>query len=218
MDEIAISSVAVVEDDDAIRGSFCDLIRQEPKLALAGQAATLEQAHQLLSSPPDVILLDLMLPDGSTFDFIAELKSETDTRVIVISVLGDEHAVVSAFRAGADGYLLKGTRGFGMRDAIFQTLSGHVPISPSVARFLIGQLKSLDSHEEQDAITLSPREKDVLNCLAMGNTDKETARILGVSPYTVADHLRSVFKKMEVKTRAAAVARAVSSGEITVGE
>ena len=218
MDGIAISSVAVVEDDDAIRDSFCDLVRQEPKLDLAGEASTLLEAQQFLAAPPDVILLDLMLPDGSTFDFIADLKSETDTRVIVISVLGDEHAVVSAFRAGADGYLLKGTRGFGMREAIFQTLSGHVPISPSVARFLIGQLKSLDSNDEHDAIALSPREKDVLNCLAMGNTDKETARILGVSPYTVADHLRSVFKKMEVKTRAAAVARAVSSGEITVGE
>jgi len=214
MDGPAVRLVAVVEDDDAIRKSFCEMVEMEPGLSLSGSAATLAEAERLVSAPPDVLLLDLMLPDGSTYDLISELKDKTDTRVIVISVLGDERAVVSAFRAGAAGYLLKGATGFEMRDAIFQTLSGHVPISPSVARFLIGQLQGPNNFNSSEEVALSPREKEVLSCLAMGNTDKEAARLLDVSPYTVADHLRSVFKKLEVKTRAAAVARAIRDGQL----
>ena len=206
--------VAVVEDDEAIRVAFANMVAAEPGLMLDRQVGSLSEAQALLSSPPDLALIDLMLPDGSSFEFITTL-SEIGVRIIVISVLGDERAVTSAFRAGAHGYLLKGATGFEMRDAIFQALAGNVPVSPSIARYLISEFQNVGSLAVSgDVVQLSPREREVLSCLAMGNTDKETARLLGVSPYTVADHVRSVFRKLEVKTRAAAVARAIRDGQL----
>ncbi len=210
-------SVAILEDDDTIRRAFVELIEAEPYFSLAGEAATLKQAAPFLQDPPDILLVDLMLPDGAAFDLIETLNAGGKTRIIVISVLGDERAVVAAFRAGACGYLLKGATGFELREAILQTLSGNAPISPSVARFLIKEFSgNSDQEDAVQASGLSPRERDVLHCLATGATDKETARRLGVSPYTVADHMRSVFRKLQVNTRAAAVARAMQAGDITL--
>jgi len=212
-------SVAILEDDAAIRRAFVELITGEPCFSLVGEAACLAEAEAFAIDPPDIMLVDLMLPDGAAFDLISRLHEVGRTSIIVISVLGDERAVVSAFRAGASGYLLKGATGFELREAIFQTLSGNAPISPAVARYLIKTLNTApDDTASSDGPTLSPRERDVLHCLAMGATDKETARQLDVSPYTVADHMRSVFRKLQVNTRAAAVARALHSGEVTIGQ
>lgn len=214
-----LRSIAIVEDNDALRADFVRLIGQERGFRLSAEAATLAEAACLCSDPPDIVLVDLMLPDGDAYGLISTLNRTGQCKVIVISVLGDEQAVVSAFRAGAHGYLMKGATGFELREAIYQTLSGNAPISPSIARYLIKTLNTAtDDTAPTDGPTLSPRERDVLKCLAMGATDKETARQLDVSPYTVADHMRSVFRKLRVNTRAAAVARALHSGEVTIGE
>ncbi|MEO0753301.1 MAG: response regulator transcription factor [Pseudomonadota bacterium] len=215
-----LRSIAVVEDDAAICADFVSLVETEPCFRLAGAAGTLSEAARFVDDPPEIVLIDLMLPDGSAFDLISALSETGRSKIIVISVLGDERAVVSAFRAGAHGYLMKGATGFELRDAIYQTLSGNAPISPSIARFLIKEFRELpgtDAEPAEPLLTLSKREREVLQCLAVGSTDKETARTLGVSPYTVADHLRSVFRKLQVKTRAAAVARAIDSGEVQLG-
>ncbi|MCI4645889.1 MAG: response regulator transcription factor [Hyphomonadaceae bacterium] len=209
-------SIVVVEDDPAIRKAFCEMIARDPELVLAGSAGTLADAEALFVQPPDAALVDLMLPDGNAFALISQLTETSQTKVIVISVLGDEQAVVTAFRAGASGYLLKGATGFQLRDAILQTLDGHIPISPSVARYVINQLSAPSGQDgvDETEVSLSPRERDVLYCLAAGSTDKETARQLGVSPHTVAAYLKTVFRKLEVKTRAAAVARALTEGRL----
>jgi len=215
-------TVAVLEDDPAIRDDLVGLVAREPCFSLAGQAGSLAEAQWMLAEPPDIVIIDLMLPDGAAFDLISQLSELGRTRIIVISVLGDERAVVSAFRAGAHGYLLKGATGFELREAIYQTLSGNAPISPAIARFLIKEFQGLTPGDlpppAADIPSLSKREREVLQCLAMGSTDKETARTLGVSPYTVADHLRSVFRKLHVKTRAAAVARAIRTGALCEDE
>ncbi len=214
-------SVAIIEDNDTLRADIVRLVFEDPCLRLAGEAGSLAEAGGILGAPPDIVLVDLMLPDGPAYDLIAALRETGQCKIIVISVLGDERAVVSAFRAGAHGYLMKGATGFELREAIHQVMSGNAPISPSIARVLIKEFRDPDEASHPDPkldIGLSKREKEVLRCLAMGATDKETAKTLEVSPYTVADHLRSVFRKLRVKTRAAAVARAVEAGAVCLDD
>ena len=216
-DRDARRTVAILEDMTAVRQEFERLVEAEPGLTLVASHPDLAEAEALFETPPDILLSDLVLPAGTSFELIARLRRETATRVIVISVLGDEQAVVTAIAAGAHSYLLKGATGFELRDAIFQVLEGHLPISPSIARYVIRQFRDTPSIpiENPDRPSLSPREREVLECLATGMTDKETARALDISPYTVADHIRAAFRKLDVSTRAAAVARAMSRGEIS---
>lgn len=204
--------VAILEDTEPLRKDFERLITAEPQLSLAGSFACLEDAEALFQSPPSILLADLLLPDGTAHDLITRLRRETETRIIVISVLGDEQAVVSAIAAGAHSYLLKGATGFELRDAIFQVLAGHLPISPAIARYVMKRFSGPTTAEGQASLT--SREREVLVHLAKGLTDKETARALDISPHTIADHLRSIFRKLDVSSRTAAVVRAIARGDI----
>lgn len=207
--------VAILEDDEAIRNDFAAILVADPALEPAGAWGDLAAAQTLFDAPPDVLLADIMLPDGRSYDLIARLRAETATRIIVISVLGDEQAVVTALSAGAHAYLLKGATGFELNEAISAVMSGNTPLSPAIARYLIGQFRRAPVAGPQLPVPrLSGRESDILQQLAGGATYKEIARELEISPYTVNDHIKSVFRKLSVHTRAAAVAEGLRHGVI----
>lgn len=206
-------TVAILEDDGAIRRSLMAKVEATPGLALGLVAASLERAAPLFDGPPSVLLTDLVLPDGEAYDLICRLRGETDTRIIVTSAPGDERAVVSALSAGAHSCVLKGATGLELKEAIFPVVSGETPISPSIARYLIAQLKPrAGDASEPEGEALTPREAEILRALALGGTCREVARDFGLSPCAVADHIQSVFRKLSVRTRAAAAARGIRSG------
>ena len=207
-------SVAIVEDNEAMRGRLQQQIEANADYLVVSACATLEAARKALEeTTPDVLLVDLGLPDGDGCDLIAEHASRSpDIAIMVISVFGDEDRVIRAIQAGARGYLLKDEDSEGIGMAIEQLLSGGSPISPSIARHLISRFAPKKPTESLEPERLSKRELEVLELAAKGFTYQESADMLGVSINTVSSHTKNIYAKLAVNSRAEAVFEASQRG------
>jgi DNA-binding NarL/FixJ family response regulator len=208
--------VAVVEDDAILREDLARMVTQTEGLELAGQAETLTAGRALIQSNLDVLLIDLALPDGNGVDLIAEARTSLPAlKIIVVSIFGDAHSVVRAIEAGADGYLLKGADAVEAASAIRTVLDGGAPISPAVASHILARMRDRrDTTREKLDAPLTEREIAVLTDLAKGFRYKEVARLHSISPHTVADHVKSIYRKLAVNSRSEAVFEAVQAGLI----
>ena len=160
----------------------------------------------LLVSPPDVLLVDLDLPDGNGLELIKLVHDKGfDTAMMVISVFGDEWHILKAIAAGASGYLLKDDESIQIETAIIDLASGGAPISPSIARHLMKHFRP----EEQLLEKLTKREQQVLQKVAKGYTTQEIAKMEGLSYHTVATHVKNIYRKLSVNSRAEAVFEAL---------
>jgi DNA-binding NarL/FixJ family response regulator len=204
----------IVEDDPAMLDVWLDLL--EDAFEVVACASTLEQARALYAQHrPRLALVDLGLPDGDGCDFIREAVSKDPNFVaLVATVFGDEPHVVRAVQAGARGYILKDATLASIHRALEDAQSGGVPLSPQVARYLLKaiQLPSPASKVSSGAPALSARERDVLELIAKGCSAAEAARALGVAQSTVLAHTKSLYKKLEVHSRAEAVFEARQFG------
>ena len=124
--------IAVVEDDPNLLDHFIEVISGAVDLDLAGVASSVVAAHDLILLKPDLFLLDIGLPDGSGLDLVAPIRAAIDARVLIVTSFGDRETVVSAIKAGADGYLLKDSDPSELLDGIRATLDGGAPISAAV--------------------------------------------------------------------------------------
>lgn len=212
------ASVLVVEDDALIRQHFERAVNQQTGLTLLGSAGSCEEAHPLLELKPDVMLVDLGLPDGSGISLIRQLKLiYPAAETLVVSVFTDEEKVVEAIRAGASGYLIKDSGLDEIGEIINDVLHGASPVSASIARYLLKALKTQESRDKppNGAIaTLNDREIEVLQLCARGYGRKEIAGIMGLSPHTVVTYIRSIYKKLEVHSNREAVYEACQKGLI----
>ena len=207
-------AVAILEDDDNTRAELERHI-QDLDLEVAGAASTLAEAEALIKRDPDVFLVDLQLPDGVAFGFIRSLKRSTDCKVLVVTTLGDEASVVSAIRAGSEGYVVKDANRETLREAIDNLLAGESPLSPSIARYLVRRVRqSRGERPSAEIASLTRRELDVLESLSRGYNYKEVAIDLGLSHHTVAQYIKSVYRKLRVNSRAEAVLEAVKHGVV----
>ena len=209
--------IGVLEDSAPVRDYFLDIIEGAPDLCLSGVAARLADAPDLLAQQPHLILTDLGLPDGSGLDFIPCIKA-AGVRSLVITAFGDRETVVAALRAGADGYLLKDSSGEAVLDGIRATLDGGAPISAAAAVFLLDALKTpvAAAPDIPAAERLTPRETDLLTLFSRGHSYKSAARELGISPLTVGDHVKAIYRKLEVNSRGEAVFAAVQRGHLNL--
>lgn len=202
-------SVAILEDDGDVREHIVQTLKRSD-FVVAAQAGTLSEAQLFYETSFDVALLDLALPDGTSFELIENLATRNGKTVIVLSALNNAKSVLDAFARGASGYVLKTAQGFELSEAIGFALRGEPPVSPAIARYLLTNLaparSPLDRFRKQKR--LSSREKQVLVEAAAGMTRKEIARKLGLSPYTVAEYLSNIYKKYDVNNKSAAVAAA----------
>jgi DNA-binding NarL/FixJ family response regulator len=174
--------------------------------------ASCEAALAALRSqpPPQVILLDVGLPGMNGIDGISALKAlAPTTHIIMLTVFDDQDKVFNAICAGASGYLLKSDDEETIADAVHLVLRGGAPINPRVARMILNMFASRPVAPRQD-YGLSGREREVLELAVQGLVVKEIAERLGLSYYTVDNHLRSVYTKLQVHTRGGAVAKAMS--------
>lgn len=207
--------IAIVEDDGVLRESLCDTIGRIAGLRLLGAVATLEDALGLVAQQPEVFLVDLSLPDGLGFDLIKALRLRAPAcKSIVISVFGDVENVVRAIEVGADGYLLKGAGLEQVTDAIDTVLAGGAPLSPAVAGHILRKLRADHRPPPQRQAALTTREREVLEGLAKGLTFKELAGLHGISAFTVGDHVKAIYRKLEVNSRSEAIFEAAQSGLI----
>lgn len=216
---MAAHRVLLVEDDAPTRRHLARAIDAHPALALVGDAASLAEARAALGrEPPDVLLTDLGLPDGSGVELIRELRSAAPRALaMVITALGDEKTVISAIEAGASGYLLKDGSVAEIGEALLELVAGGSPISPSIARYVLRRLQrgaAEPAHPAPDAPKLTAREHEILSLIAKGFSFPEIAGLLAISAHTVTTHVRHIYEKLEVSSRASAVYEAVQIGLI----
>lgn len=207
--------VAIVEDDANFHAALADTISQAADMALVGEAMTLAGGMDLLElDAPDVLLVDLGLPDGSGVDLIQAARFMwRRCEIMVFSVFGDEAHVIAAIEAGATGYLLKDNAPDTLVEEIRSLHAGGSPISPIIARKLLSKFNAPPPVPAAPASpvakppggALSAREQAVLELITRGYSHAEVATELGVSKHTVLTFVRRIYLKFGVRTRAEAV-------------
>ena len=202
--------IAIVEDDPASRKLLVSILQADPDYAVIAEFAEGNAAISAVPHmKPDIVLVDLGLPDISGIEVVAKLKAiAPDCDVLVVTTFGDEKTVTRALEAGADGYLLKGTALEELRRDIHLLQNGGSPLSPMVARTLLNKLQAKsvsDKQEAANAAKLTPRERDILEMIAKGFSYAETSKICGISAATVHSHLKSIYRKLEVHSKTEAV-------------
>lgn len=215
-----MTTVYIVEDDDVTRRSLCDRMRAQPGFEIPVAVGTCAEIRTaLLKGRPDVLLVDLGLPDGNGLDVIAEAATRhAGLNIMVITVFGDERRVARAIRAGATGYLLKDDQTHEIGAAIHQLLEGGSPISPAIARHLIRHFQPTPEQEADPAIgRLSSREHEVLALAAKGFSYAEIAQMLGLSANTVASYTKHIYEKLAVSSRSEAIYEASRLGLLERG-
>lgn len=208
--------ISLLEDDVNVAAHFVDIITSDPELSLDIQAGSIAEAQAILGRGADLVLTDIGLPDGSGLDFIRTLKAVRECKVLVVTAFGDRDTVVAALRAGADGYLLKDSTPETILDGIHVTLMGGAPISASAAVYLLDRLRQSETDETPAvaAESLTRREVELLTVFARGQSYKEAARSLGISPLTVGNHVKAIYRKLEVTSRGEAVYVAMRRGQL----
>lgn len=229
--------VFVTEDDAIVRRGIIEVLARQDDIAVIGEAGSLAAAREamfggggLSSRPvPHVVLVDLGLPDGSGLDLIAALHAHLpQVKVLVFTVFGDRQTISDALGVGADGFILKDSGSAELAQAIRVALDGGAPISPRAAAQLLRFFRRGEGAPAAlspamapveplpDDFGLTGREKDTLETLARGFTQREAAEILGISAHTIASHVKAIYQKMAVNSRSEAVFEAIQSGLIRV--
>lgn len=201
--------VLLVDDHEVVRVGLRTVLNQEHNLIVAGEAVTAAEAiRQAQKLKPDVILMDIRLPDGSGIDACREiLAARPDTRVIFLTSYSDDDSVLAAVLAGAHGYLLKEIDSAAMIQALDTVGAGRSILDPAVTARALRWVRSL---REGDQIPrtdqLSTQEGRVLALVAEGKTNKEIGAALELSDKTVKNYLANVFQKLRITRRAQAAA------------
>ncbi|NNE58460.1 MAG: response regulator transcription factor [Hellea sp.] len=203
----------MVEDDPVIVEHFREIIQEVDHLELVGVANSIAEAKESLRDKTDLVLLDIGLPDGSGLDYLPEIKSKFDCKILIVTTFGDRETVVSAISAGADGYLLKDSGPKKVIEGIDLTMAGGAPISAAAAVYLLDRFREAAANTNNKS-PLSQREEELLRLFAKGFKYKEAAKILEISPLTVGNHVKSIYRKLAVNSRSEAVFEAVTLGYI----
>lgn len=167
------------------------------------EAASIADVRALLSLKYSLALIDLSLPDGRGATIIRALKSiNSDIMVAAVTVMDDDASIEEALAAGADGYLLKDAEPSLLAHRIERLVAGEPSLSPVIARRVLARFASPPTSSEPDEDNLSGREREVLSLVGRGMRTNEVATLLKISPHTVRDHLKNIYRKLDVSSRA----------------
>lgn len=202
--------VVIADDHALIREGLTKLLELEGDIEVVGEAGDGQGAINLARRyRPDVILMDINMPvtDGITATKVIK-KEFPHTRVIALTVYEDEQ-VVEMVKAGVSAYILKDVAGQELMTTIRKVMDGSVFIHPRVASRVVKELSSERRNYEN---RLTRRERDILDSLVKGNSNKEIADLLYISEKTVKNHLTNIFRKLSVKDRTQAAVYALKNG------
>ncbi len=211
-----IHSVLIIEDNPVTLDVLVQVVDNEPRLRLLGTATNYRDAADNLACRPDILLVDIGLPDGCGIDLIRQAKQRfPGTEIMVISSFGDENHVVDAIEAGATGYILKKGSLTNVGSHILSLMKGDSPISPGIARYLLQRFQRQPSDRAtKPPPDLTEREQNILTLIAKGYSQSEAARTLGVSQHTVHTHIKHIYRKLSVHSKTEAVFEACQMGLI----
>jgi DNA-binding NarL/FixJ family response regulator len=200
-----IRRLLIVEDDRLLRDHLVRATAGAPDWSVLAAGNLAAARAQLAKHPLDAVFLDLGLPDGDGLALISEFRQANPAcEILVITVFADERRVIRSLEAGASGYILKSDLADFAGRLVSIIESGGSPISPAIARSLINRLRPPKETTDSQGL-LSQRESEVLVLCAKGLRYAEIAEVLGVSSHTVNTHLKSVYRKLMVHSRAEAV-------------
>lgn len=201
--------VMIVEDDPQFLAKFSDMLQKAGDINLLATATDFISGLAMVNGPaPDALLVDLKLPDGNGLNLIQNARKNwgQKCRILVITVLADSHSIISAIFHGADGYILKRPSPRDFVQDVRDLLAGGSPICPQIASDILKWYKQVGVPTEKDidsqplpANPPSPftkREQDVLEFLAKGFSQKETAYKMNISPETIKEYIKRITQKM----------------------
>jgi DNA-binding NarL/FixJ family response regulator len=205
-------SVALVEDNETVRQTLCELIEATPGFRCVCTCATGKEALvEIPKVKPDVVLMDIHLPGESGIVCTARLKERLpDLQVIILTVYKDIELIFQALKAGASGYLLKRAPTEDILRALKEVRSGGAPMTGEIARLIVQSFQT-PSNSSNDMQGLTRRELEILELLAEGISNKEIATRLGISFETVRTHLGHIYEKLHVQGRTEAVTKYLKS-------
>ncbi len=216
----------VVDDHTLFRRGLIALLSQDDRFEIAGEAGDVSEALRVLpQAQPDLVLLDNHLPGAKGVDAIPSFKeSRPELRVMMLTVSEDEEDLSRALQAGADGYLLKTSESDQLCDAIVKVSEGQSMISPQMMGKLVAALRGqgAPARPAEPASTsapnlhaldkLSPREREILQLISKGQSNKQIARELDIAETTVKIHVQHIFKKLDLSSRVQVAVLATSLG------
>lgn len=205
--------IVVVDDHALFRAGLVSLLSQMADLEVVGEAGNGLQALDVVrETEPDVVLLDVNMPEMGGIETVEALRENAPTRILMLTISKHDEDLFGAIAAGADGYLLKSAEPDELRRSILLVADGKSVLSPEVTARV---LKAISASQGVPAeIGLSNREMEVLNCLARGMTSSQIAAQLFITENTVKTHVRHILEKLEAANRAEAVSRAIQLGLI----
>lgn len=206
-------NVWIVEDDELFKASLEDLIELEDGLELVYSVNSIEKAFEGFTTKPapSVILEDIELPGMSGIEAISFYKKKfPEAAIIMLTIFDDDDRIFEAIKAGADGYLIKRSSGEEIIKGINDVLAGGAPISPSIAKKMMGMLS--EDQKKKPETNLTKREITILTLLVDGNTIDMISGKLHISPFTVDTHTKNIYRKLHVHNRSSVVAKALRDG------
>jgi DNA-binding NarL/FixJ family response regulator len=200
--------ISIVDDNASFREGLAQILTLSPGIMLVGSCGSAEEALRIIpDSAPDVVLMDINLPGASGVCCVRELKARMpQLQIIMLTINSDRQRVFDSLAAGATGYLVKTVAPAQLLAAIEEVQRGGAPMSSDIARMLVQSFHKPPPESARDT-TLSDREMEVLDLVASGKRSREIGDKLGISLHTVNAHLRRVYEKLHVRSRAEAVSK-----------
>ena len=204
----------VYEDNEQLRESLDTMITLSKDLLLLGSYGHVQEVQQQVKDlQPEVILMDIDMPGLNGIEAVKLIRQfDTRVQIIMLTVFDDNTHVYSAICAGASGYLLKKNISDKLLNAIREVMQGEVPMSPGLARMVIRNIQQQTPAEEKD-YGLTPREKEILQSLSLGNSYKMVAAALDISIDTVRTHIKRIYEKLRVHSQIEAITK-INNGKL----
>ena len=200
--------VLIVDDHEVVRDGLRAVLHRRPGLVAVGEADSVASAiKEARRTKPDVVIMDLRLPDGSGVEACREIRAERpETKVLMLTSYAHEEAVLASIMAGASGYLLKETRSQVLIDAIQRVARGESLLDPAVTNKVLERLRAGKPGKDDELSLLSEQERKILDLIAEGKTNKEIAQEVFLSDKTVKNYVSSILSKLGLRRRSEAAA------------
>jgi two-component system response regulator DevR len=198
----------LVDDHEVVRLGLKNLLERREHFEVVGEAGSVAEAISVAhESKPDVIVMDIRLPDGNGVEATREIRGERpETKVIMLTSYADDEAIYGSIMAGASGYLLKQTRGQNLAEAIERVAAGDSLLDSAVTEKVLERMRSLARGEADELAPLTDQERKVLAGIAEGKTNKEIAAEIFLSDKTVKNYVSSILSKLNLRRRSEAAA------------
>lgn len=216
--------VAVVDDQALVRGGFAMVLRIHDDIEVVAEAGTgLDAVEMARVHRPDVILMDVRMPEMDGIEATARIMAQADwdVKVLILTTFDPDEYVYKALRAGASGFVLKDIPADQLAGAVRTVAEGGALLAPSITRRLIGRFAdrlTVDAAVSGRLDRLTDRERDVVVSVARGASNAEIAAELFIGPATVKSHVSSILTKLGLRDRAQIVVFAYESGLVEAGE